>query len=108
MANEAGGAPGQLEVVPGDVQSFGRVAYRMAEELRSGSVALDGEVRELMSTWKGAAASSYDEGWGEMHRGAIEVWDALFALAEKLGVTAANYRQTDAEFGSALNSLELP
>ncbi|QLY29934.1 hypothetical protein H0264_32790 [Nocardia huaxiensis] len=59
MAIESVGA-GQFEVIPDDVQGFGRVAYRMAEELRSGCATLDGEVQGLMSTWKGAAADSYE------------------------------------------------
>ncbi|MFB7724030.1 WXG100 family type VII secretion target [Nocardia sp. NPDC056100] len=103
-----GGESGRLSVVPEDVRAFGRVAYRMAEELRAGSGALDREVGELMNTWKGAAATSYGAGWGEMHRGAVEVWDALFELAGKLGVSAETYREADAEFGAAVNSLELP
>ncbi|WP_405136005.1 WXG100 family type VII secretion target [Nocardia sp. NBC_01388] len=108
VAIESGGASGQLNVVPDEVQAFGRLAYKMAEELRSGSSTLDGEVRDLMNTWKGAAAGSYSEGWEEMHRGAVEVWDALFDLAAKLGVTAENYRDTDTNFATAVNSLELP
>ncbi|WP_330181776.1 WXG100 family type VII secretion target [Nocardia sp. NBC_01503] len=108
MAIESGGVSGQLEVGPDEVRAFGHSAYRMAEELRSGSEGLDREVAGLMNSWKGAAATAYGGGWDEMHRGAVEVWDALFELAAKLGVTAETYRDTDAEFGAAVNSLELP
>ncbi|GAB0102579.1 hypothetical protein JMUB6875_15470 [Nocardia sp. JMUB6875] len=101
-------AAGRLEVLPNDVQAFGRLAYRIAEELRAGSDNLDKEVKGLRSTWQGAAAKSYEAGWTEMHHGATEVWDALFDLASKLGITAETYRGTDAEFGAALSSLELP
>ncbi|MFF2556981.1 WXG100 family type VII secretion target [Nocardia sp. NPDC058058] len=104
----SGGESARLSVVPDDVRAFGRVAFRMAEELRDGSTTLDREVGELMNTWKGAAATSYGAGWDEMHLGAVEVWDALFELAAKLGVTAEAYRDADAEYGSAVNSLELP
>ncbi|APA97230.1 hypothetical protein NS506_03177 [Nocardia seriolae] len=43
-----------------------------------------------------------------MHHGATEVWDALFDLAAKLGITAETYRSIDTEFGAAVSSLELP
>ncbi|MRH89868.1 WXG100 family type VII secretion target [Nocardia sp. SYP-A9097] len=97
-----------MEVLPDGVRAFGRLAFRMAEELRSGSTTLDGEVGELMDTWRGAAAGSYRNGWDEMQRGAVEVWNALFDLAAKLGVTADTYCETDTDFGAAVNSLELP
>lgn len=76
---------GAVSVVPDDVQGFGRAAYRIAEELRSASASLDTEVQGLTSTWKGAAADSYVAGWDEMHRGALDVWDTLFALADIVG-----------------------
>ncbi|QOW31094.1 WXG100 family type VII secretion target [Nocardia seriolae] len=69
---------------------------------------VDKEVQGLKSTWSGAAATSYETGWNEMHHGATEVWDALFDLAAKLGITAETYRSIDTEFGAAVSSLELP
>ncbi|MBL1075243.1 WXG100 family type VII secretion target [Nocardia sp. 2] len=103
-----GGTAGQFEVIPDDVQGFGRAAYRIADELRSASAGLDGEVQGLMTTWKGAAADSYLAGWDEMHRGALDVWDTLFELAAKLGITAENFQQADTDFGAAVSSLNLP
>jgi WXG100 family type VII secretion target len=96
-----------LGVVPSDVQEIGRLAYRMATELRSGSTALGTEVDTLLNTWKGSAADSYRSGWDEMHRGATDVWDALFDLADKLGITADNYRSVDAARAHSISSLNL-
>ncbi|MEV0251818.1 WXG100 family type VII secretion target [Nocardia sp. NPDC050712] len=99
---------GHFEVIPEDLQGLGRAAYQIAAEIRSASASLDTEVQGLMSTWKGAAADSYVAGWNEMHSGAIDVWDTLFALAERLGITAENFRQVDADSSAALSSLDLP
>ncbi|GEM30004.1 WXG100 family type VII secretion target [Nocardia neocaledoniensis] len=101
-------AAGALGIIPDDVQSFGREAYRIAEELRSASSSLDTEVQGLMSTWKGAAADSYLTGWDEMHRGALDVWDTLFVLAEKLGITAENFRISDGDHAAVISLLDLP
>ncbi|QLY34338.1 WXG100 family type VII secretion target [Nocardia huaxiensis] len=95
-------------MIPDDVQGFGRAAYAIAEELRSASANLDTEVQGLMATWKGAAADSYLVGWDEMHSGAMDVWDTLFALAERLGITAENYRDADTAYSAAVSSLDLP
>ncbi|MEV0355991.1 WXG100 family type VII secretion target [Nocardia sp. NPDC050697] len=56
--------------VPEDVAALGRFAYRIAIELRDGANSLDGEVSALMNSWRGAAAQSYADGWGDMHSGA--------------------------------------
>ncbi|MFI9507645.1 WXG100 family type VII secretion target [Nocardia sp. NPDC052566] len=104
MTGESNGAD-PLQVIPEQVKDLGRYAYGIATELRSGSNSLDGEVRGLLETWKGGAADSYGAGWDEMHQGAVRVWDVLFALAEKLGITAENYRTTDTGSASGISSL---
>ncbi|MFC4123334.1 WXG100 family type VII secretion target [Nocardia rhizosphaerae] len=96
-----------VDIVPDDVQAFAREAYRIAEELRSASGSLDTEVQGLTSTWKGAAADSYLAGWDEMHRGALDVWDTLFILAERLGITAENFRATDDDNAATVVSLNM-
>ncbi|MDO3650541.1 WXG100 family type VII secretion target [Nocardia mangyaensis] len=107
MVTEVDGGK-DFAVIPDDVQGFGRAAYRIAEELRSASASLDTEIQGLMSTWKGAAADSYVAGWDEMHRGALDVWDTLFALAEQLGITAQSFRELDHARAAAVSSLDLP
>ncbi|UGT59408.1 WXG100 family type VII secretion target [Nocardia asteroides] len=94
-------------VVPEEVAAVGRFAYRIATELRDGANSLDREVSMLMNSWRGAAAQSYEAGWGDMHAGAVRVWEELLQLAEKLGVTAENYRAQEDESGACMNLLNL-
>ncbi|MGW4737375.1 WXG100 family type VII secretion target [Nocardia xishanensis] len=96
-----------VSVVPEDVQDVGRFAYRVATELRSGAAMLDNEVTALLASWKGSSATSYADGWREMHAAALQVWDELFELAEKLGITADTYRQRDTGTAGAFSSLNL-
>ncbi|MFE6922630.1 WXG100 family type VII secretion target [Nocardia sp. NPDC057663] len=77
------------------VQEFGRLVYRTAEELRSGATTVDHDVAGLMNSWRGAAADAYNDEWDQLGRGASQVWDAMFTLAEKLGITAENFREAD-------------
>lgn len=96
-----------VEVIPEEVKEFGRFAFRVATELRSGSSSLDVEVQSVLSTWHGLAADAYGSGWEELKRGATEVWDALFELAEKLGSTAENYSTVDTARATTFSSLDL-
>jgi WXG100 family type VII secretion target len=91
----SGDAHPHVHVVPEEVQALGQFANSVAEQLRSGSGALDRDVMRLLETWKGSAADGYRSGWDEVHKGALGVWDALTDLAEKLGVNAAGYQATD-------------
>ncbi|MBY8856337.1 WXG100 family type VII secretion target [Nocardia sp. CA2R105] len=108
MTSSDGTTGSAFDVAPEDVKEFGRTAYRLASELRAAASMLDNEVRGLETSWTGAAASSYQAGWGELHAGAADVWDALFGLADKLGITAENFSQADTTFASAVSSLDLP
>ncbi len=98
----------QASVVPDDVKDVGRFAYKIADELRSGAISLDRDVTTLLATWTGSAANAYDAGWKEMHSGALRVWEELFELAEKLGVTADNFREQDLESSNTFRTLDLP
>ncbi|MCX5045076.1 WXG100 family type VII secretion target [Aldersonia sp. NBC_00410] len=91
----SGDARPHVHVVPEEVQALGQFAADVAEQLKSGSGALDRDVAQLLDTWKGTAADGYRSGWDEVHKGALGVWDALTDLAEKLGVSAAGYQATD-------------
>lgn len=108
MTESDGTSGSALDVVPEDVKELGRTAYRLASELRSAASTLNNEVHDLETSWTGTAGSSYQAGWSELHAGAADVWDALFGLADKLGITAENFSQTDTTFASALSSLDLP
>ncbi|WP_433714876.1 WXG100 family type VII secretion target [Nocardia sp. CA-084685] len=109
----SGGGPvgsGQnLSVVPDDVQTIGQYVYNIADTMKQ---ALDSAAREvetlLASDWTGDAADEFSTGWTETHDGGTQLMQALTSLAEKLGVTAANYKNTDTGNASGISSLDLP
>ncbi|MCM6776051.1 WXG100 family type VII secretion target [Nocardia sp. CDC159] len=109
----AGGGPSgseaNLSVVPEDVQAVGRYVYEIADTMRQ---ALDSAAREvdtlLTSEWTGDAAEEFRTGWDETRDGGTQLMQALTGLAEKLGITAANYRSTDADNAAGFSSLNLP
>lgn len=81
--------------------------YDIAQQLKSGSIALDREVQALFDTWKGSAADAYREGWDDMQDGAMKAWDALTDLASKLGVSASTLRDQDTSNAAPISSLQL-
>ncbi|AXK87194.1 WXG100 family type VII secretion target [Nocardia farcinica] len=96
-----------LNVVPDAVTAVGRRAYDIAQQLKSGSIALDREVQALFDTWKGSAADAYREGWDDMQDGAMKAWDALTDLASRLGVSASTLRDQDTSNAAPISSLQL-
>ena len=74
--------------------------------------ALDSAAREvdalLAKGWTGDAANEFSTGWTETRDGGTQLMQDLTSLAEKLGVTAANYRSTDTRNASDISSLDLP
>lgn len=109
----SGGGPtgsGQnLSVVPDDVKTIGQYVYNIADTMKQ---ALDSAAREvetlLGSDWTGDAAGEFSTGWTETRDGGTQLMQALTSLAEKLGVTAANYKSTDTGNASGISSLDLP
>lgn len=97
-----------LSVQPEEVTALGRLAYRIAEECKSGYSALATDARLTIDGWAGNNAGTFTAAWGEFHEGADQVWDALLELAEKLGVTAETFRATDQSFAAGVRSLDLP
>ncbi|MFI6165556.1 WXG100 family type VII secretion target [Nocardia sp. NPDC051052] len=96
-----------LNVVPDAVTAVGRQAYDVAQQLKSGSMALDREVQALFGTWKGSAADAYRAGWDDMHDGAMKTWDALTDLASKLGVSVSTLQDRDNANAAPISSLTL-
>ncbi|MFR9769083.1 WXG100 family type VII secretion target [Nocardia sp. SC052] len=96
-----------LNVVPDAVAAVGRHARDMAQQLKSGSMALDREVQALFDTWKGSAADAYREGWDDMQDGAMKAWDALTDLASKLGVSVSTLQDQDTANAATISSLQL-
>ncbi|MGF6887095.1 WXG100 family type VII secretion target [Nocardia sp. GAS34] len=91
------------------MQAIGQYVYNIADTMKQ---ALDSAAREvdslLASGWIGDAADEFSAGWGETRDGGTKLMQSLTSLAEKLGVTAANYRNTDAASASNISSLDLP
>ncbi|WP_062991610.1 WXG100 family type VII secretion target [Nocardia anaemiae] len=97
-----------MSVLPDEVKALGRLAYQVAEQCRSGYSTLDTDVRAMLDSWTGNNADAFGTGWEELHQGAVQVWDALFALAESLGITAETIGQTDQSSAGVISSLDLP
>ncbi|MBB5912989.1 WXG100 family type VII secretion target [Nocardia transvalensis] len=96
-----------VNVVPDAVTAVGKNALDVAQQLKSGSMALDREVQALFDTWKGSAADAYREGWDEMQDGAMKAWDALADLASKLGVSVATLQDQDKSNAAPISSLQM-
>lgn len=62
-------------------------------------------VDALLGGWRGAAASSYAEGWAEWRDGADRVLEGLAAMATLLDAVAADLSATDSTSGDALARL---
>ncbi|MEV4236937.1 WXG100 family type VII secretion target [Nocardia sp. NPDC049737] len=106
----SGGLSNQnLSVVPDDMQPIGQYVYNIADTMKQ---ALDSAAREvetlLTSDWTGDAADEFSTGWTETRDGGTQLMQALTSLAEKLGITAANYKNTDTGNASGISSLDLP
>lgn len=102
------GDPSSLSVEPEEVKALGRMAYQIADELKSGYSSLVSDTKVTIDSWTGNNAGAFTAAWDEFHEGADQVWDALLELAEKLGVTAETLRSTDQSFASGISSLDLP
>ncbi|MFQ6397685.1 WXG100 family type VII secretion target [Nocardia sp. KC 131] len=102
------GDSSSLSIQPEEVKVLGRMAFQVAEECRSGYSSLVTDARVTIDGWVGNNAGTFTAAWEEFHEGADQVWDALFELAEKLGVTAETLRATDQSNASGVSSLDLP
>lgn len=97
-----------LSVDADAVEALGRLAFDVATQCRDGYSALEIDVRDMLESWTGSNAGAFVAGWEEFHQGAVQVWDALFELAEKLGITADTVRGADQSFAAGVSSLDLP
>ncbi|MBF6172905.1 WXG100 family type VII secretion target [Nocardia blacklockiae] len=85
-----------ITVVPDEVRAVGQYVYNIADTMRQALDAASREVDGLLSQgWTGDAADEFSEGWTDTRDGGTKLMTALTSLAEKLGVTAENYRNTD-------------
>lgn len=59
----------------------------------------------LLGTWRGAAATTYAEGWEEWRAGAAQVLDGLVTVAALLDATSADLASVDESSGGSLDRL---
>ncbi|WP_280334931.1 WXG100 family type VII secretion target [Nocardia wallacei] len=94
--------------MPDDVQAIGQYVYNLADTMRQALDAASREVDALLSEgWTGDAADEFAEGWADTRDGGTKLMTALTALAEKLGVTAENYRNTDSGSTTTFTQLNM-
>ncbi|MFD4433857.1 WXG100 family type VII secretion target [Nocardia sp. NPDC058497] len=95
-------------MVPDKVRDVGNYVYGLADTLRQ---ALDTATREVdacvCASWTGDYANTFATGWTETRTGGLEIIAALTEMAEKLGVTADTYSQTDESTAAALGAYSL-
>ncbi|MFF0528362.1 WXG100 family type VII secretion target [Nocardia amikacinitolerans] len=97
-----------LSVDPEEVKALGRLAFQIAEECKSGYSSVVADAQVTIDSWVGNNAGAFTAAWEEFHEGADQVWDALFELAEKLGITAETVRASDQSYAAGISSLDLP
>lgn len=78
-----------------------------ADELAGALRSLDVDVSNLLATWKGSSASAYSAGWEETKQGAMEVLEALAAIAELLGVNSRVFAEQDTDNSQGFGSLNI-
>ena len=106
----SGGPSGQeLSVVPDEVQAIGQYVYNIADTMHQALATAAREVEQLLASgWIGDAADEFSTGWTETRDGGTQLMQDLTSLAEKLGITAANYKSTDTAAADRISSLDLP
>ncbi|MEU7144187.1 WXG100 family type VII secretion target [Nocardia sp. NPDC046473] len=106
--NAAIAASTTFNLVPEHVSEAGRYVQATAQSLISGLRSASADVNALETTWRGTAATAYATAWDEVHRGALDVFEALADMADLLGVVVDRTAATDTSNAAAVNSLDLP
>ncbi len=97
-----------VSVVPEEVAEIGRYVYNIAETMRQALESAGKDVDSMLSDgWTGDAADEFSEGWTETRDGGAKLMQTLTTLAEKLGVTAANYQTAEADAAASVARLNM-
>lgn len=108
---DSGGPPGpgpDISVVPDEVRDVGKYVYSLADTLRRALQSAGTDVDSLTdASWAGDAAAEFAAGWSDVHDGSTHIIDALTEMAEKLGVNAETFQNTDVGNGDGFSSLRL-
>ncbi|MFI9402716.1 WXG100 family type VII secretion target [Nocardia sp. NPDC052316] len=104
----ANAAPNTFNLVPDHVSDAGRYVQTTAQNLINGLRSASADVNALESTWRGTAATAYSTAWDEVHRGALDVFEALADMADLLGVVVDRSAAADTGNAATISSLNLP
>lgn len=93
-------------MAPGELQATSTVLSQIADEARSALQSLGIDASSLLDgAWRGQAATAFGHGWSQWHTGAVEVLDALDAMARLLGATGQGYDVAEGDSVSALSQV---
>lgn len=81
-----------VRVNPEVMQGVSQAITGAATDFRTRLNELDGQIRELLANWQGAAGGAYGEAWDLWHRGASEVQQGLAILVEAVGVAGVDFQ----------------
>jgi WXG100 family type VII secretion target len=93
-------------VVPEELQAASAQLGEIAAQARSDLSRLAAEAQALLEGgWHGQAAFGFQRGWTQWLLGAVEVMDALEAMARLLGATGQGYVGAEDDSGRVLISV---
>lgn len=100
--------PSSVTVMPEHVRAAGQYVQTTAQNLISSLRSTSAEVTGLESSWHGRAATAYGSAWDTVHRGALEVFEALADMGDLLGVVVDRTAAQDITTADTVSSLDLP
>jgi WXG100 family type VII secretion target len=81
-----------FDVAPAQLYATSALLGNIGDEAHAELTQLGVEARGLLDgEWRGRAAVAFEQGWSQWHAGAVEVLDALQAMARLLGATSQDY-----------------
>jgi WXG100 family type VII secretion target len=95
-----------LRVDPEVMQGFSQALTGAAKDWRSRLIELDGQVRDMLCSWRGGAGGAYGSEWDLWHRGAGEVQLGLSILAKAVGIAGMEFQNNDSASSHALSRLD--
>jgi WXG100 family type VII secretion target len=84
-----------LRVNPEMIRGASQALSAAAKDLHARLIELDGQVREMLTGWRGGAGGDYGQAWELWHRGAGEVQLGLSILAKAAGIAGVDFRDLD-------------
>jgi WXG100 family type VII secretion target len=95
-----------LRVDPEVMQGFSQALSGAAKDLHTRLIELDGQVREMLGSWRGGAGGAYGSAWDLWHSGAGEVQLGLSILAKAVGDAGVAYQNNESTSAQALGVVE--